>query len=158
MNAIFLCGLPGAGKSYYISNNFDINNYVVINSDHYLEYLASIYDVNLICNKSQINLYNAYKNCINSFVNTKLMYAIFLKKDIIIDSTLCDYSLFCRRYNLLSLFNYNIFIHLIETKIDDCLYNIKHRSRNVDTKYVYDCAQHLENNKKYYSKLIQKII
>ena len=154
MNAIFLLGLPCSGKTTY-ANTLGID---VINTDFHLEFLAEKHHVNLSNLEQQKKLYDKYKREISVVTFQKLNKKISLKEDIIIDSTSCNSSFFIARYNYLSSFGYNILIHFLNTNIDDCLYNNRHRYRKVDVSYIENCYNNLQQNFDMYKQYIKTII
>lgn len=79
--AIILIGLPGSGKSTWIKNNIDINNYAIISSDDILEKIAK--EKNLTYDA----VWKDYIGAATGKMKTQFNDSIAAKVNIVVDQT-----------------------------------------------------------------------
>lgn len=149
LKAIFVCGIPGAGKTYTVSQLSGTISPKIVNTDKATEFLSTKY--NMIANSTtwktffQDNTQRITSKMLFNYTNSML--------PLFIDGTSNDVSNLLTRVGILESLGYDIGIVFINTNLDTAIERVKHRSkisnRHVDEEFVKQIHSQVEDNKNY---------
>ena len=149
--AIFLAGIPGAGKNYTLSK---INNAQVqprmVSSDKVHEFIAKKRNINL-------NDYNTFNQIVGDIKNTfRENTALYINSmlPLWVDSTSSNLKDTLRRIGILEYFGYDIAMLWVNTNLETAIKRAKEREREVPEEFIRKAAALAEENKTYYQQKI----
>lgn len=147
--AVFVVGIPGAGKSTIINktNPSDIGA-KTITIDKFYEHIVNKTKASYSTptfNKSEPQLKKSVKGEIFNYINSVL--------PLIIDTTGSDSSVLLSRKKILNDIGYDTAMVYIDTNIQDVLDRLNKRPRKVDTKVIEEMYKLLEINKVKYKQV-----
>ncbi len=119
--AILTMGLPGAGKSYVLNNNYDMSKYTMIDPDEIKKEQADY-------NPKNPAVYHVW-----SKKQAKLRTAIAIANDenLIIDGTGTNVEKMVKTITELQAEGYNVTVLYVKVKLETSLYRNAKRERNV---------------------------
>ena len=145
--AVFLGGIPGAGKSYTISKITDGSiSPQIVNFDKYAEYLGKVLGIKDVGGYVEKTFIDKAK----SMTISQLSLYINSMLPLFIDSTSNKINRAVYRDGVLKMFGYDTAMVWVDTPYETALKRIQQRERSVPeafVKAVYDVQQ---ENKEYY--------
>lgn len=146
LKAIFICGMPGAGKSYSASQLQDgAIQPQIVNSDKAYEALGR-------AGKTDISDPSQWSNVRDSVIKTtqtQLMHYINGMLPLFIDSTSADPGNLLRRKGILESFGYDVGIIWIDVKLEDALARAATRERTVPEHFIRSVHARSEQSKQF---------
>jgi dephospho-CoA kinase len=142
MKAIFIIGLPGAGKSYTVKQLSGSISPKVVNTDRATEYLAKKYK-----KTSTSKNWNEFKDSAHRITNNTLLNYLDSMLPLFIDGTSNDVSNILNRIGILESIGYDIGVIFVHTDIDTAIARAKSRTgRDVDEDFIHTVdKKNLEN-------------
>ena len=142
LKAVFVIGLPGAGKSYTVKQLSGAVSPRVVNSDRATEHLlkgAQGWDA--IKDKTHTITLGALKNYLNSML------------PLFIDGTSNNVSTLLQRVGILESLGYDVGVVYVHVDLDTAIARVEQRNksqdRQVDVEFVRKVARESEDNAKY---------
>ena len=152
--AIFLAGLPGAGKSSIISKVTDgAIEPQVINTDRTYEFLLN--KNNTTADATAWELFGPRSKVMNKGV---LYNAINGMRPMFIDGTSANSGSLIRRSGLLESLGYDVAMIYVNTDLETAIDRISKRERHVDTDFVQHVYDDIEANKAFYKSKYSNFI
>lgn len=135
LKAVFVCGIPGAGKTYTISavNDPTINPRIV-NSDKMFEFLGKTGRAD-IGSKSG---WDAAADTVERTTKSQLAQYINSMLPLFVDSTSSNPSTLIRRKGLLEAFGYDVGLLWINTDVEVAIKRAAQRDRHVSEQFIRD--------------------
>jgi len=144
--AVFLSGLPGAGKSSIISKvNDGAVDPQVINTDRTYEFLLN--KNNTTANATAWELFGPRSKVMNKSV---LFNAINAMRPMFIDGTSANSGSLIRRSGLLESMGWDVAMIYVNIELETAIERIQQRERKVDTDFVQHIYAEMEANKAFY--------
>lgn len=133
MKAIFVCGTPGAGKSYTVNAITDGQmSPRIVNSDKMYEFLGRIGRTNIGDSTGWSNVRDTVRQ------TTQRQLALYINSllPIFVDSTSANPSAVLRRKGILEAFGYDVGIVWVDTNLETALARAAQRERHVPEDYI----------------------
>lgn len=141
LKAVFVCGGPGAGKSYTITTIQDGTiSPRIVNSDKMYEFLGKMGRVDV----TDTNAWNAVADTVKQTTQAQLALYVNSMLPLFVDSTSADAGNLLRRKGILESMGYDVGLIWIHTELDTALARAAQRERAVPENFirnVYDNAQ-----------------
>lgn len=140
--AVFMCGIPGSGKSYTISKVSDGTiSPVIINTDRMYEFLLKKYK-----DKDYIELKDKSKHSTKSI----LINAINGGLPLFVDGTGTNIEIIGKRIRLLKKFGYDVGMIWVNTNVEKAKERMLSRERKVSIEFFERAVNRMNNMIHYY--------
>lgn len=145
--AVFICGIPGAGKSYTTGKLTDgAIQPRIINSDKVYEFLgkkgaADITDADGAWQEVGSKVMQTTSNMLAQYINGML--------PLFIDSTSSDPANLLRRKGILESFGYDCALVWVDVDLDTALARAAQRERDVPEKFIRATYEHASKAREY---------
>lgn len=145
--AVFLTGLPGAGKSYTLSKITDGSiEPRIVNTDKYSEYFGKKLGIKDVGTEIRASFYDR----VRIMTHTQLSQYINSMLPLFVDSTSSKINITLYRDGLLKLFGYDTAMVFVNTSFETAIKRIQQRERSVPISFVKDVYSRVEDNVKFY--------
>jgi len=147
--AVFFAGIPGAGKSYVLTeiNDGGIDARIV-NTDKMLEFLAKSKDIDISSKENQKAILDKSKtltiNQLANYINGML--------PLFIDGTSSNASSTLRRSGILESFGYDVGMIWVDTDLDVAIKRAQQRERKVDEDFIRAVYEKSAANKEFFAE------
>lgn len=141
LKAIFVVGMPGAGKSYTVSRLGGIVQPRVVNTDRATEFLSQKLQL-------QVNHSNwpEFRDRAHHITETALYHYLNGILPLFIDGTSNNMSNLLHRAGILESLGYDLGVVFIKTSLETALERAKDRQRAVDPAFIKAVATEVEEN------------
>lgn len=137
LKAVFVCGIPGAGKSYTITTVQDGTIQPrIINSDKMYEFLGRTGKIDV----SNPEAWPDVKDTVHRTTQAQLALYVNGLLPLFVDSTSADPGNLLRRKGILESLGYDVGVVWVETKLEDALARAAQRERAVPEEFI--CKVH----------------
>lgn len=148
--ALFVGGIPGAGKSYTISKITDgAIGPRIVNTDKFIEFLSSKYGIPISVNTHKDDLKAIIDSSLESSRRQLSLY-LSAMLPMIIDSTSNSIANLLRRKGQLESVGYDTCMVWVNTSLETALARAKTRDRHVDPGFIKQVHDLSEENKEFY--------
>jgi shikimate kinase len=146
--AVFVIGLPGAGKSFTVRNLAGKISPVVVNTDRAVEFLASKLNIS-----ASSSTWNNFEDSALRITKTSLKNYVNGVLPLFVDGTSNSASNTLRRIGILESLGYDVGIVYVKTSLDTAIARIQSRNsksnRQVDLSFVEKVHRLSDDNAKY---------
>lgn len=133
LKAVFVCGIPGAGKSYTITTVQDGTIQPrIINSDKMYEFLGRTGKIDV----SNPDAWPDVKDTVHRTTQAQLAHYVNGLLPLFVDSTSADPGNLLRRKGILESLGYDVGVVWVETKLEDALARAAQRERAVPEEFI----------------------
>lgn len=145
LKAVFIVGIPGAGKSYTVKELKGTISPRIINTDRATEYLAKSMNIQANPNswpKMRDSAHRITANALHNYLNSML--------PLFIDGTSSNASNILHRAGILESLGYDVGMVFIDTPLDTALDRADKRERKVDPNFIKQVHAESEENKDFF--------
>ena len=146
LKAIFVCGIPGAGKTYTVSQLQDgAVGARIVNSDRMYEFLGKQGHTNV----TDPTGWKAVSETVKRTTSTQLQLYINSMLPLFVDSTSADPGNILRRKGILESIGYDVGIVWVETDVETAVARARERERQVPEEFIRRVHERAERTKQY---------
>ncbi len=146
LKAVFVCGIPGAGKTYTTSQMQDGTvGARIVNSDKMYEFLGKQGRADV----SDPTSWRSVAETVKRTSSAQLQLYLNGMLPLFIDSTSADPSNILRRKGILESIGYDVGLVWVETDVETAVARAAERERQVPEQFIRDVHERAEHTKQY---------